>query len=126
MLAKIKKVDLITNKDQTAQRRFYAYLACWKKQLVKVTVAVRTKYKRWQCKQVAVHFLNSKTSYVKDLIFYPIGGYQVGWYDLGLDKTEKFYEDGLWNLLIKTVNGEYKCKSENVREIAFYKTGVIL
>ena len=68
MLAKIKKIDLITNKDQTAQRRFYAYLACWKKQLVKVTVAVRTKYKRWQCKQVAVHFLNSKTSYVKDLI----------------------------------------------------------
>ncbi len=96
MIAKIKKVDLITNKDQTAQRRFYAYLACWKKQLVKVTVAVRTKYKRWQCKQVAVHFLNSKTSYVKDLIFYHIGGYQVGWYDLGLDKTEKFYEDGQW------------------------------
>ncbi len=35
-------------------------------------------------------------------------------------------EDGLFDLLIKTVNGEYKCKSEDVREIAFYKTGVTL
>ena len=96
MLAKIKKVDLKTHKEQTAQRRFYAYLAYWKKELVKVTVAVRTKYNRWQCKQVAVHFLRSNLSYVKDLIFYPIWGYQVGWYDLGFDKKEKFYEDGLW------------------------------
>ena len=35
-------------------------------------------------------------------------------------------EDGLFDLLIKTVNGEYKCKSEDIREIAFYKTGVTL
>ena len=35
-------------------------------------------------------------------------------------------EDGLFALLLQTVNGEYKCKSEDVREIAFYKTGVTL
>ena len=35
-------------------------------------------------------------------------------------------EDGLYALLIKTVNGEYKTKSEDLREIAFYKTGVTL
>ena len=35
-------------------------------------------------------------------------------------------EDGLFDLLIKTANGEYKCKSEDLREIAFYKTGVTL
>ena len=35
-------------------------------------------------------------------------------------------EDGLFDLLIKTVNGEYTCKSEDIREIAFYKTGVTL
>lgn len=35
-------------------------------------------------------------------------------------------EKGLYNLLIKTVNGEYKTKSEDIREIAFYKTGVTL
>jgi altronate hydrolase len=35
-------------------------------------------------------------------------------------------EDGLFGLIVKTVNGEYRCKSEDVREIAFYKTGVTL
>ena len=35
-------------------------------------------------------------------------------------------EDGLFNLLIQTINGEYKVKSEDFREIAFYKTGVTL
>ena len=34
--------------------------------------------------------------------------------------------DGLYDLVKKTVNGEYVCKSESVREIAFYKTGVTL
>ncbi len=34
--------------------------------------------------------------------------------------------EGLFELLIKTVNGEYKVKSEDIREIAFYKTGVTL
>ena len=35
-------------------------------------------------------------------------------------------EDALFDLLLKTVNGEYKVKSEDIREIAFYKTGVTL
>ncbi|MBR2341633.1 MAG: altronate dehydratase [Clostridia bacterium] len=35
-------------------------------------------------------------------------------------------EDGLFGVLLNTVNGEIKCKSEDVREIAFYKTGVTL
>ena len=35
-------------------------------------------------------------------------------------------EEGLFDLLLQTVNGEYKCKSEDIREIAFYKTGVTL
>lgn len=35
-------------------------------------------------------------------------------------------EDALFDLLVKTVNGEYLCKSEDIREIAFYKTGVTL
>ena len=35
-------------------------------------------------------------------------------------------EDGLFNLIVETVNGNYTCKSEDVREIAFYKTGVTL
>ncbi len=35
-------------------------------------------------------------------------------------------EDGLFDLLMRTVNGVYTCKSEDIREIAFYKTGVTL
>ncbi len=35
-------------------------------------------------------------------------------------------EDGLFELLVKTVNGDYLCKNEDIREIAFYKTGVTL
>ncbi|MBQ7373971.1 MAG: altronate dehydratase [Clostridia bacterium] len=35
-------------------------------------------------------------------------------------------DKGLFDLLLKTINGNYKCKSEDVREIAFYKTGVTL
>ena len=35
-------------------------------------------------------------------------------------------EDGLYDLLLQTANGQYICKSEDVREIAFYKTGVTL
>lgn len=52
-----------------------------------------------------------------------ISAFKSGWIDFnayGMD------EDGLFGLLMKTVNGEYKCKSEDVREIAFYKTGVTL
>lgn len=34
--------------------------------------------------------------------------------------------DGLYALIAQTVNGTYLCKSEDIREIAFYKTGVTL
>ena len=35
-------------------------------------------------------------------------------------------EDALYELVLATANGQYTCKSEDVREIAFYKTGVTL
>ena len=35
-------------------------------------------------------------------------------------------DEGLFSLLLKTINGEYKTKSEDQREIAFYKKGVTL
>lgn len=52
-----------------------------------------------------------------------ISAYKNNWIDFnafGMD------ENGLFDLIVKTVNGEYACKSEDVREIAFYKTGVTL
>lgn len=35
-------------------------------------------------------------------------------------------EAGLFGLIQNTLDGEYRCKSEDIREIAFYKTGVTL
>lgn len=35
-------------------------------------------------------------------------------------------EEDLYKLIIETINGGYRCKSENYAEIAFYKTGVTL
>lgn len=52
-----------------------------------------------------------------------ISAYKNNWIDFnafGMD------ENGLFDLIVKTVNGKYACKSEDVREIAFYKTGVTL
>ena len=64
--------------------------------MVKITVAVRHCYKKWYCKQVAVHGINSKACIVKDLDFYYIAGYIVGWYKQGLQKYEKYYEGNWW------------------------------
>ena len=53
----------------------------------------------------------------------PLANKKAGWIDFdayGMD------DEGLFELLVKTASGEYKCKSEDVREIAFYKTGVTL
>ena len=52
-----------------------------------------------------------------------LANHKAGWIDFdayGMDA------DGLFDLILKTVNGEYNCKSDDVREIAFYKTGVTL
>lgn len=45
------------------------------------------------------------------------------WIDYDASGTD---DEGLWKLLLSTVNGEYVCKSEDLREIAFYKKGVTL
>ena len=37
----------------------------------------------------------------------------------------KMDEKALYKSIIATINGETKCKSEDIREIAFYKTGVM-
>ncbi len=52
-----------------------------------------------------------------------LSSFKANWIDFNAFSMD---EDGLLNVILKTVNGEYKCKSEDVREIAFYKTGVTL
>ena len=52
-----------------------------------------------------------------------ISKHKSNWIDFNAYSMD---EEGLFDLLIKVLNGEYKCKSEDIREIAFYKTGVTL
>lgn len=53
----------------------------------------------------------------------PLAQKKSGWIDFDAYPMD---EDGLYDLLLRTANGQYRCKSEDVREIAFYKTGVTL
>jgi len=53
----------------------------------------------------------------------PLAEKKSGWIDFDAYPMD---EDALFDLLLRTANGEYVCKSEDVREIAFYKTGVTL
>lgn len=52
-----------------------------------------------------------------------LSSFKSNWIDFNAFSMD---EDGLLDLIEKTINGDYKCKSEDVREIAFYKTGVTL
>ncbi|MBQ3529398.1 MAG: altronate dehydratase [Oscillospiraceae bacterium] len=53
----------------------------------------------------------------------PLAQKKSGWIDFDAYPMD---EDALFDLLLRTASGEYRCKSEDVREIAFYKTGVTL
>ena len=52
-----------------------------------------------------------------------ISEFKNNWIDFNAYSMD---EQGLFDLIMKTINGEYKVKSEDLREIAFYKTGVTL
>lgn len=52
-----------------------------------------------------------------------LAAFKQNWIDFNAFSMD---ENGLFNLLIQTVNGEKKVKNEGFREIAFYKTGVTL
>ena len=53
----------------------------------------------------------------------PLADKKQGWIDFNAYTMDA---DGLFELVVATANGEYQAKSEDVREIAFYKTGVTL
>ena len=93
---RIHKLDLKYCPEQKGRTRFYSYLTKNDGELVKVTVAVITRYKTWFCKQVAVRGIDSTQCLVKDMEFHYIAGYQVGWHAEGASKHKPFYEDGKW------------------------------
>ena len=96
ILQRIKKTDAEVYPAQNGHIRFYAYLAVWRNELVKVTIAVKNYHKKWYCKQVALHSVHSDYCLVKDLEYcgYTGYGYRVGWYEEGLKKYPQFYEQG--------------------------------
>ena len=56
----IRKRDRSYYPEQDNRLRYYSYLTKNDGELVKVTVAVKNRYKKWYCKQVAVHGIHSK------------------------------------------------------------------
>ena len=96
IVEKIKKLDEKKHPTPTGFVRYYSYLTKNDGELVKVTVAVRHQWKNWYCKQVAVHGIDSDICFVKDMVRYFMGTLAVGWYEEGLTKTKKWYEDPEW------------------------------
>ena len=96
ILARIKKADTQNNVTLPHLTRFYAYLTKNDGELVKVTVAVKYRYKKWLYKQVAVHGIHSDLCFVKDMVFYNIWGYFVGWYKQGAQRFPRWYESIEW------------------------------
>ena len=96
IIERIQKEDKKYRNYGTGLTRFYAYLTKNDGELVKVTVAVRNRYSKWHCKQVAVHGIHSDRCFIKDIVFYYISGYHVGWYEEGLQKEQKWYESTEW------------------------------
>lgn len=123
ILALIKRADKRINPKPNGNTRFYAYLTTNDKELVKVTVAVKHKKNEWYYKQCAVHGIHSDNCFVKDMVFYCIGGYSVGWYEEGLQSYQKWYEDGKWwsnndslfDPYAHLVNPEYAYKIPNLK-----------
>ncbi len=96
ILTAMQKLDKVLNKKQNGYVRFYSYLTKNDGELVKVTVAVKCRYKKWYAKQVAVHGVHSEICYVKDMEYNYLAGYMVGWYDMGFSLYPRWYEDGRW------------------------------
>ena len=92
IIAEIKKRETTID----GHTRYYSYLTENDKELVKVTVAVKHYKGKLYYKQCAIHGLHSKLCFVKDMEFTYMGGYQVGFYDVGIGKEPKWYEDGKW------------------------------
>ncbi|MCM1532366.1 MAG: PcfJ domain-containing protein [Ruminococcus flavefaciens] len=98
---RIRELDKIRCPEQKGLR-FYAYLTTIKKELVKITVAMRNKGKSEQLiKQVAVHGVYSDICLVRDLEYCYLGiyAYRVGWYDEGIKyryDIRPYYNDGKW------------------------------
>lgn len=95
----VKKIENIDYKlyDGYCGTRLYSYLATIDKEVVKITVAAKMYKEQILLKQVAVHGVNSRECWVKDMEYCSLGmGYMFGWAEKNLG-PEKRYEDGEWH-----------------------------
>ena len=115
ILRKIKTLDKKYNPYSYNRTRFYKYLTKFNNELAIVTVAVKNRYKEWHCKQVVVHGVHTDKCYLKDIVFYQVAGYIVGWFSEGLTKEPKWFEYDEWGyntdkyfkIDCPTINKEY-------------------
>ncbi len=94
---RIRKADFKVYPAPENHVRFYSYLALWKrKELIKITVAVKHYRKNLYMKIVAIHGVHANKCFVKDLEYNYFGamGYRVGWFAEGLQKNDKWFEQG--------------------------------
>ena len=98
ILEQMKRLDKKLYLFPESTARFYSYLTSIDRELVKVTVAVKTVRDVFYNKQVAVHGIRSKECFVKDLEYNHLlcMGYKTGWYDQFLYFSPKDFEDGKW------------------------------
>ena len=96
ILAIIRQADEQKFPQPNGHVRFYSYLTTARRELIKITVAVKHIRKKWYCKQVAVHGVYSSKCYVKDMEYcgYCGMGFRVGWYDEGIQPDKKWFERG--------------------------------
>jgi len=95
ILERIRQMDKKDN-VQNGATRYYSYLTKNDGELVKVTVAVKNRHKKWYYKQCAVHGIHSDKCFIKDMVFSRLAGYRVGWYEQGLQKLRNWYEHEDW------------------------------
>ena len=97
ILKLIQKADKTHPYYGIGYTRFYSYLTKNDGELARVVVSVKNCRKKWYYKQVAVHGIHSKTCFIKDITFYYLYGNVVGWYEQGLQKYPKCYENVKWD-----------------------------
>ena len=107
ILKLIQKADKENNPKPKGWLRFYSYLTKNDGELVKVTVAVKHRYKTWYCKQVAVHGIHSEECFIKDIAFSYIAGYRVGWYEEGISKYQNWWEGYGWDTQVDKLFDPY-------------------
>lgn len=121
MLDKIRKYDLKDSPEQNGNTRFYKYFTEYRHELCEVIVAVRNYRKKWFCKQVVVHGINTDKVFLQD-IGLSMGFYKVGWYREGISKYPHWIDyDWGWNdakyfnIHAPIINKEYVSKLDKYK-----------